>query len=259
MLHGKVPGDEAGGRGTETEEQQVSRHDGLGQGGQGRGPGDEERGRHEQQAPAEDALGGGQGLVAGLGDAPHDGGIDRPHDCRGKGEPAADEVGLGAAGEDRLAGSAADEHDAGHGQGEPESEGRRGGGARAPGEHDEGAEQGSRGRDGAHGGGAREGEGDVLEQEVAGHTRQARSGEQASVAAVGQGQTVGTQAAQGEKAQGEADDEKPQRREAGGDQHLGGDEGGAPHENGKQGEQMGFHRCVFCRLAMGLLFPVTAR
>lgn len=90
-------------------------------------------------------------------------------------------------------------------------------------------------------GGAREGERHVLQQEVAGHAGKARRGKQAAVTRIRQAQAVRPQAAEGGKAQNEPDDENPQRREAGGEQHLGGDEGGAPDEDGEQCECMRFH------------------
>lgn len=116
-----------------------------------------------------------------------------------------------------------------------------GGGALPARKGDEDAEEGRGGADGADGRGAREGERHVLQQEVAGHAGKARRGKQAAVTRIRQAQAVRPQAAEGGKAQSEPDDENPQRREAGGEQHLGDDEGGAPDEDGEQGEGVRFH------------------
>lgn len=69
MLHGEVPGGEAGGRGEKPQEEQVRDDEGVPESFCGKRSGEGEGRGHEQEAPSEDALGGGQGLVAGFGDA----------------------------------------------------------------------------------------------------------------------------------------------------------------------------------------------
>ena len=83
-----------------------------------------------------------------------------------------------------------------------------------------------------HIGGQRAGQGDVLQQEIEGDAAQARRREPQLLPPPGQPEPPGVQQAEGRKAQGEAEEQHLHGPQAG-QEHLRGDKGGAPDQDGQ--------------------------
>ena len=160
---------------------------------------------------------------------PGEQGVDRPHHRRQQGQQVPPGVQL-----EHGAAVVGQQRHPGQGHRQPGEEG----GAQPLPPQQEVGEQGGEHRahrhQHPHVGGQGVGQGDVLQQIVEGDAAQPRPGEPELLPPLRQAEAAGAPQAQGRKAQHKAEEEDLHRREVL-QQHLGGNKGGAPDEDGHQG------------------------